>query len=331
MLRQYPMVVGEWSLALGSATWATCGRMEEHEVYRLFASAQLEAFKDASHGCFFWNWTEEPDNLEWNCQLAHERGLFAAGPRPLPALGTHHEDPLEELCHPSPFEPRVRFGDPLHIRVFHGRYIDVEGSKVNARWPDKGDWQTLRFFFVAESASGKVGGSRQRKEVRHGDIIRIQGSKGQWLSVADEGHLSASRRSPGLASEFSVHLPHTTSLRHRGVIFLQSRATQLMVDADPEEEGVYARYGDLGWWQQLAVEKATSQQQWLKPSISVESLPPTSTPQRATALSGSICLSNDSISPEKDEKHRSPKKRTVAKVSGTVAVTPLAKTRRVQG
>merc|ERR1719433_1827728 len=74
------MVVGEWSLALGCAAWSTCGNMEEADVYKLFGSMQIEAFKEASHGQFFWNWTENPASEEWNFQKACKHGLFSGSP-----------------------------------------------------------------------------------------------------------------------------------------------------------------------------------------------------------------------------------------------------------
>merc|ERR1712001_243620 len=104
MMHKYPMVVGEWSLALGCATWQTCGGMPENNVYKIFAASQLEAFKEATHGSFFWNWTEDKCSIEWNYQFAHGKGLFG-GPAPvIPVWNGLSEDPLEEILDPSPSE-----------------------------------------------------------------------------------------------------------------------------------------------------------------------------------------------------------------------------------
>lgn len=327
MLRKYPMVVGEWSLALGRATWSTCGSMAEENVQRLFAAAQMEAFRDASHGSFFWNWSEEPSNIEWNFQQAHAKGLFSAGPRPLPALGSCVEDPLEEMCHPSPAEPRILFGDAVYLRVFHGSYIDVVGSRVSARWPDKGAWQTFEFH---RAATGAAAAKPDRSEVRSGDVVRLKAHAGQWLCASGEDQLTASRRASGLQSEFVVYAQHGPRLQHRSIFFLQSKATQLMVDADPDEEGVYARYCDTGEWQQLAVEKANDE----VPSFSANSLPHASTPRRPLSRPGPRSPELDEISPEKVGQRSaasgSPKKRFVRKAGGPIAITPPAKSHRVR-
>jgi len=253
MLRKYPMVVGEWSLALGCATWSTCGRLEETDVYRLFGRAQLQAFKEASHGSFFWNWTEGP-SVEWNFQYAWERGLLS-GPAPqLPRWEGLGEDPLEEKLHPSPSEPRILHGDPVFLRVFHGRYVDVEGCQVSARWPDKGKWQELAFC-PAASCSAKFPAAA-RREVRGGDIVRLRTRSGRFLSV-DDGAVSAlaARGANGVATEFIVHAEGASPLRHRAVVYLEHRATGLLLDADEEEEAVSARWRDFGQWQQFAIEK----------------------------------------------------------------------------
>merc|ERR1719498_339736 len=101
MFRKYPYVIGEWSLSLGCASWVTCGDLEENAVYKMFGSAQLESFKEASHGSFFWNWTEREDK-DWNYQTAHAHGLFSSRAPELPVWNGLGEDPLEETLNPSP-------------------------------------------------------------------------------------------------------------------------------------------------------------------------------------------------------------------------------------
>jgi len=254
MLRKYPMVVGEWSLALGHAAWVTCGRMREEEVYRLFGLMQLEAFQEASHGFFFWNWTEG-DDVEWNFQQAFQLGLLSGRPASLPHWDGMGEDPLEEQLHPSPPEPRVFFGDSVYLRVFHGKYIDVYGSAVSARWADKGGWQELTFCHPAASAS-RLRGLRPRRAVRDGDVVRLRAHNSRYLATVDGG-ISAMRGSAGPCTEFVVRVKDAVTLRHRGIVFLQSRANNAVVDAHEEEEGLFTRWQDFGAWQQLAVEKAS--------------------------------------------------------------------------
>jgi len=258
MLRSYPMVVGEWSLALGCATWSTCGQMADLDVYRLFARAQLEAWKEASHGSFFWNWSEARDALDWNFQLAFGQGLFSGPPLQLPSWDGIAEDPLEERLHPSPVQPQVLLGETVYLRVFHGRYVDVEGAQVNARWPDKGKWQELTFCPTAAAIKSQAAGAR--REVRNGDVVRLRTRSSRYLSVDEEGTVTAvaARGASSTSMEFIVHTECATALRHRGYVYLEQRGTGLMLDADEDEECVAARWTDRGSWQRFAVEKMVS-------------------------------------------------------------------------
>lgn len=293
MLRGFPMVVGEWSLSLGCAAWSTCGKMDESEVYKLFGAMQAEAFKEASHGHFFWNWTEADDNAEWNFQKAYAQGLLGSSlrPRPLPAWDGRGEDPLEEIIHPSPAEPHVCFGDTVYLRVFYGRYMDVEGSRVDARWPDKGFWQEFTFCSVAGEGAPK----KTDRRVRHGDVVRLRSHSGRFIAVLASGSagtcavtaLPASRagdtaasaaassrgrggrrgggssrgggahRGAGAAvSDFRVELEHGSKvLRHRGCVHFRSLATGRLIDVDEDEDGIFARFRQAGEWNSLVVEK----------------------------------------------------------------------------
>lgn len=252
MLRKYPMVVGEWSLALGVASWSTCGDLEESEVYKRFAASQLEAFKQASHGSFFWNWTERDDDLEWNFQKAAQRGLFSTPFRPFPAW-RRGEDPLEEELHPSPCDGRhIFFGDAICLRTFYGRYVDVEGTQVNARWADKGDWQELKLHPVASSTA-------VRQQVQSGDIVRIQAHCGNFLTL-NRGRIVACRK-PTVASEFEVHIEGGAALTHRAMVYLECRANCKMVNADEEEDGLFASQNACGELQGLVVEKLPREHQ----------------------------------------------------------------------
>lgn len=250
MLRRYPMVVGEWSLALGCATWNTCGESKENDVYRLFASCQMRAFEEASHGHFFWNWTEREDK-EWNYQLAARESLFSRVAPELPRWDGTGEDPLEEAICASPAESRVFLGDPIYIRVFHGRYVDVQGSEVGAHWPDKGTWQELAFWPPASEVLHPT----LKREVRSGDTVRLRSRNGHFLVVGEDGQMSATRSGRSSAAEFVVHVEWAKTLRHRGIVYLRNRATSLVLDADEAEEGMYARWNEFGWWQQMAIEK----------------------------------------------------------------------------
>mmetsp|Transcript_133663 Transcript_133663/g.427208 ORF Transcript_133663/g.427208 Transcript_133663/m.427208 type:complete len:850 (-) Transcript_133663:216-2765(-) len=251
--KKYPIVVGEWSLSLGVATWSTCGERDEDEVHTLFGRAQAKVLKETTHGNFFWNWTERPDSVDWNYQVAYDRGMLC-GPAPsLPLWDGRGEDPLEQQFNPCEGEQRVLFGDKVCLRVFYGRYVDVYGSFVNAQWVEKGSWQQ---FVVCPVESRK--GPRQ--EVRSGDVVQLRAHNGRFLAAAPAsgGREVSAQKGSSSSSSFVVHVLHSEVMKHLSVVYLECKATRTVVDADDEADGLFARYRDRGLWQQLVVEKVPS-------------------------------------------------------------------------
>merc|ERR1712048_1170654 len=147
---------------------------------------------------------------EWNFQKAH--GLLLAAH--LPPWNGMGEDSLEEQLNPSPVEPRIFFGDTVYFRAFHGRYVDVNGNQVAARWPDKGPWQEL--MFCSPEASVKSVGThsdsgvnsylKDRRVVHDGDTVRIRAHNGCYISASIDGSvLARGSRAAGASAEFTVH------------------------------------------------------------------------------------------------------------------------------
>jgi len=74
ILRRVPAVVGEWSLALPQRALAEGDPQDEDKAYQAFASAQAEAYSQASHGWFFWNWCDSPtQHPGWDVRTCIER------------------------------------------------------------------------------------------------------------------------------------------------------------------------------------------------------------------------------------------------------------------
>lgn len=72
ILRRVPAVVGEWSLALPPHAREEAD--DEEGALRTFAAAQLEAYGQASHGWFFWNWRDCPrQHPGWDAQQCFDR------------------------------------------------------------------------------------------------------------------------------------------------------------------------------------------------------------------------------------------------------------------
>lgn len=80
ILRRVPAVVGEWSLALNPRAHAEAeGPAEEDQALRDFAAAQLDAYNQASHGWFFWNWRDSPKQPGWDLGNCIERRWLSHG------------------------------------------------------------------------------------------------------------------------------------------------------------------------------------------------------------------------------------------------------------
>ena len=58
----------------------------------------------------------------------------------------------------------VASGDTIYLKTHTGKHIDVEGTAVQARWNDQGDWQAL----TIEKAGVRLVGACQ------GVYIRVQ-------------------------------------------------------------------------------------------------------------------------------------------------------------
>jgi len=305
MLRKYPMVVGEWSLSLGCVSWSTCGMMTDQEVYRIFGAAQVKAYEEASHGSFFWNWTEAND-VEWNFQMAQRQGFLSGPAMPLPNWDGIGEDPLEEIIHPSPPDAHIRYAEPVYLRVFHGRYIDVDGSQVAARWPDKGKWQEISFWPSANLPAKLAAG----RKVQPGDVVRLRARCGRFLAAdGQQGTALAlpARAATAAATEFIMHAEGATEIKHRGFVFFEHRATGQVLDADEEEEAISARWSHKGEWQKFAVEKPAA-----------PALPQTPKKQQQAQQRA---LSSPTLSSPPPKQRRT--QQHAATVVGTVGPTPI--------
>lgn len=282
-LKQYPAVVGEWSLALGLAAYQ--GRLLKKEARTIFGRAQLEAYQHASHGWFFWNW-KDGAGTEWDWWMSYEEGALLGKPYEMPPWDGTGEDPLEEDLDPSPAEAGVYFGDAVRLRAYHGRYIDAVGQDVRITCAEK----CTESRFVISSPPGVTLDEADRKPLLDGSIVCLRAcSTGNFLKVGDKSDedsdseesmeteledavSDASKQSPlTLTSllppevhacrdashtspiEFIVHVDDSSSLQHRGAVFLQSKATLRVVHVDGDALGT--RWEDFGTWQRFSVEK----------------------------------------------------------------------------
>jgi len=258
-LRQFPAVVGEWSLALGMAARHRC--LLDQEARTMFASVQLSAYSEASHGWFFWNWADA-HGTDWDWQQSYGEGALSVPSLPLPSWDGVGVDPLEEELDPSPEDAVIHFGDGIFLRTFHGRHVDVGGGpRVRARWAHRGTWQR---FIVCATASLSRGRSGRRRAVRDGDVICLRAHNGHFISVSDRGDVvECPRAATNTSADLIVHVESAGELRHRSTIFLRSSRTSctLSVDGSGRDAGVQARWSDCGEWQRFVAEKACGREE----------------------------------------------------------------------
>jgi hypothetical protein len=251
-LRGLPAVVGEWSLALGAA--AKLSGTPPREARALFGRAQLEAYESASHGWFFWNWSDAHGS-EWDWQQSFHEGSFSGTPLRLPLWCGTGEDPLEELLDPPPPEPQVRVGDAVFLRAFHGRYLDLAAARAFTRWADRGEWQ--RFVVcLPEDGDGSEGSAVGPRSfgpaLADGDVVRLRSHSGRFL-VADPSSQTSSvvgcfpDHYLGAAADFVLHVRGGGPVRHRSTVSLESCASSCAVDVDEGKgECVRTRWKGFG-------------------------------------------------------------------------------------
>jgi hypothetical protein len=117
VLRRVPAVVGEWSLALAPQAVGD-EEAEEDAALCAFAAGQLEAYSQASHGWFFWNWRdrEDPTNAPWDLRRCVDRcwiskaQLAEAEGQPLAARRGSHFGSHFVPRGASPHSPRPGIG-----------------------------------------------------------------------------------------------------------------------------------------------------------------------------------------------------------------------------
>jgi glucan 1,3-beta-glucosidase len=260
-LRRYPVVVGEWSLALGRGAYH--GRISKEDMRGIFAHAQLAAYREASHGWFFWNWSDH-SGIDWDWQQAFEEGYMPTESQVVELPDLPHceddcssDDPLEAMFDAAPSDPRVRLGDTIYLRAFNGRYLDVEGNLVQARYSDRGLWQQF-VICPFDEASPTMDSSDCLCD---GDVVCLLAHNDHYLGVVGK-KVSAKWKVVDEPCAFVVRTPGEGEVRHRSRIFLQSRKNSRVLapnESDPQaKEKLIARWKDFGSWQRLVIEKPLS-------------------------------------------------------------------------
>eukprot|EP00435_Cladocopium_sp_Y103_P027943 s274_g6.t3 len=173
----------------------------------------------------------------------------------LPPWDGRGKDPLLTLLEPKS-ERTVRYGDAVCLRAFTGRCVDVEGTKVSARWYDRGDWQT--FLLCPSAASLRDGVVGLGSLVHEGDTVRLLAHTGACLAVSQNGKVTG-RHHRLNSAELVVRLKRNQRrpLLHSDEIYLQCRSSGRFLDVEGAK--VAARFQHFGDWQTFVVEKCTNE------------------------------------------------------------------------
>lgn len=231
----------------------------------MFASAQLSAYSEASHGWFFWNWADA-HGTDWDWQQSYGEGALSVPSLPLPSWDGIGIDPLEEELDPSPEDTVIHYGDSIFLRTFHGRHVDAGGGpRVCARWADRGDWQRFVICGSANQTTGKRSG--RHRAVGDGDVVCLRAHNGHFVSVSERGEVvERPKAATDASADLIVHVEGSGELHHRNTIFLRSCSTlrTLGVDGCGGDVSVRARWSDCGEWQRFVAEKACTRQERAK-------------------------------------------------------------------
>jgi len=174
----------------------------------------------------------------------------------LPAGEDALTDPLEQVFDVPPSEPRIRLGDTVYLRAFNGRYLDVDGPHVRARWSDRGKWQ--QFVLCPFGCTNSTTAS---SSLCDGDVVSLLAHNNRYLGVKD-AQVSATWEKVEDACLFVVRTECSDEIVHRSPIYLQSCVTSRVLapnESDPSQrDRLMARWEDFGIWQRLVVEKPLS-------------------------------------------------------------------------
>merc|ERR1712048_1013834 len=157
---------------------------------KLFAHAQIAAYREASHGWFFWTWSDRGGGSDWDFQLSHGEGCWPESlelplglKKPPTPAGSPDDDLLEKVLDAPASNPRVCFGDTIYLRAFNGCDLDVEGPCVRARYGDRGLWQQ---FTVCPAGAVSVESAHASVGIRDGDKICLLAHTGLFIGIDDD-------------------------------------------------------------------------------------------------------------------------------------------------
>lgn len=137
----------------------------------------------------------------------------------------------------------VNSGDDVYLKSDHtGKFVEVEGESVRARWNDQGLWQRLK---VASVNGGPI---------NSGDVIFFTAHTSKMLEVesTESNAVRARYTDHGNWQQFVIRSAAGGAIRTGEAIFLTAHTGNLV---DVEGAMVRARFTEQGLWQSLRLEK----------------------------------------------------------------------------
>mmetsp|Transcript_1462 Transcript_1462/g.2454 ORF Transcript_1462/g.2454 Transcript_1462/m.2454 type:complete len:1085 (+) Transcript_1462:66-3320(+) len=137
----------------------------------------------------------------------------------------------------------ISSGDSVYLKTHTGKYLDVDGGAVRARYADRGAWQVL---IIEKKAGG---------ELRSGDTVYLRGQSGTHIDVVDE-NVQARWHEFGLWQSMLIERKRGQGIIQQGdlVCFRAHTGKHLDIQVDT----VQARYDDCADWQTMRIQKEIS-------------------------------------------------------------------------
>merc|ERR1719491_1818701 len=134
-------------------------------------------------------------------------------------------------------------GDQVFLTAHTGKQLEVEDTIVQARWFDRGSWQT---FTIENEGRGAI---------LSGDVVFLTAHTGNLVDVQGES-VQARWRDYGNWQQIVVEKIGGGPLFTGDLVFLQAHTNQLI---DVQDSAVRARWSERGAWQTLTIDKADAQ------------------------------------------------------------------------
>jgi len=145
--------------------------------------------------------------------------------------------------------PSIKSGDVIFLKVYSGsgNLVDVEGSLVQARWAQHGNWQAL---IIEKDRDGTISS---------GDTIYLKTHTGAHIDV-DGDSVQARWHDMGALQALTIEKPGGGIIMPDDLVCFRAQHSGKHIDV---QEGILrARWDDCGAWQAMRLEKEHADALW---------------------------------------------------------------------